>query len=145
MKLIPIQKELSDNAAFTSNPLCQDSIYMTLDFYKKAGFKPPWIAYYAMENNELVGCCAFKGEPVNGVVEIAYGTFENARNKGIATKMCRLLVELSLHTDPSVKITARTLPEKNFSTRVLFKNGFTHQGMVIDPEDGEVWEWLYIK
>jgi hypothetical protein len=53
------------------------------------------------------------------------------------------LVELSRETDPSIKITARTLPEKNFSARILEKNNFIFVGRVCDPDDGEVWEWVF--
>ena len=97
------------------------------------------------KNGGLVGCGAFKGAPQNGAVEIAYGTFEPFRQKGIGTEICKLLVELSLKTDPSVTITARTLPQKNFSTRILEKNGFIFSGTVNDPDDGDVWEWVYLK
>jgi RimJ/RimL family protein N-acetyltransferase len=69
--------------------------------------------------------------------------FENYQQKGIATRICKQLVELSLATDPSVRITARTLPEKNYSTRILEKNNFVLLGFVTDSEDGEVWEWEY--
>jgi hypothetical protein len=34
--------------------------------------------------------------------------------------------------------------EENFSTKILRKNNFTLIGTVIDPEDGEVWEWIYV-
>src|SRR5689334_7226517 len=145
MDLIPIHERLEDNKEFTDNPICQETIYMTLEFYKRAGYKKPWISYYVLENDELVGCCAFKGSPKNGVVEIAYGTFEPFRQKGVGTGICKLLVELSLKTDPSVTITARTLPQNNFSTRILEKNGFIFSGRVNDPEDGDVWEWVYPK
>ncbi len=143
MELIPIKETLEENKVFTAIPDCQDSIYMTIAFYEKVGFQPPWIAYYFRKDHQLVGSGAFKGAPANGRVEIAYGTFENFRHQGIGAGICRKLVELAQQTDPSVEITARTLPEKNYSTRILEKNGFAWAGMVNDPEDGEVWEWLY--
>jgi len=143
MELVPIKELLEENGAFVENPLCQGSIYMTIDFYKRVGYNPPWISYYVKIENELVGAAAFKGKPVNGIVEIAYGTFEKYRNRGIGRSICRQLVNLSLKTDPSVTITARTLPEENFSTKLLKKNDFVFSGTVIDPEDGEVWEWIF--
>ena len=143
MELIPIKERLEENEEFTSNPLCQESIYMSVDFYKKVGFVPPWICYYVRQNDDLVGAAAFKGQPINGTVEIAYGTFEKYRKQGIGTLICKQLVDLSLTTDPSIRVTARTLPEQNFSTRVLEKNNFIFVGTVNDPEDGEVWEWLF--
>ena len=143
MELVPIKELLEENGAFVENPLCQDSIYMAIDFYKKVGYNPPWISYYVKIENELVGAAAFKGKPVNGKIEIAYGTFGKYRNQGNGTSICRQLVNLSLKTDPSVTITARTLPEENFSTKLLRKNDFVFGGTVIDPEDGEVWEWIF--
>jgi hypothetical protein len=53
------------------------------------------------------------------------------------------MVDLSLKTDPLIKITARTFSEQNYSTRILQKNKFICIGTVNDPEDGEVWEWLF--
>jgi|GEM_PF-3801519 ribosomal-protein-alanine N-acetyltransferase len=64
---------------------------------------------------------------------------ELVRNHGIGTQICKELVELSLKTDASIIITARTLPENNFSTKILKKNNFVFIGMVNDPEDGDVW------
>ncbi len=143
MQLIPIKETLEENKEFLSNPLCQESIYMTIDFYKRVGFNPPWIGYYIKLGEELVGVGGFKGKPVNDTIEIGYGTFEKYRKQGIGSTICKNLVALSLRTDPSIKITARTLPEENFSTKILRKNNFIFIGTVDDPEDGEVWEWEF--
>ena len=143
MNLLPIQRTVSENEVFADNPSCKETLGMCIEFYKRVGFMPPWICYYVEENNELVGSAAFKGRPINNTVEISYGTMETHRQKGIGTRICKQLVELSLSTDPSVRITARTLPEKNYSTRILEKNNFILLGFVTDPEDGEVWEWEY--
>jgi RimJ/RimL family protein N-acetyltransferase len=145
MTLLPIKQTLSENEAFASNPLCDETLGMCIEFYKKVGFNPPWIGYYIEENGELVGSAAFKGKPISNTVEIAYSTFDKHQQKGIGTKICKQLVELSLASDPSVRITARTLPEKNYSTRILEKNNFILLGFVTDPDDGEVWEWEYKK
>ncbi len=145
MELIPIKETLEENSNFTDDPLLHDILSMTIEFYKKIGFTSPWIGYFAKENNILVGSGGFKGAPVNGTVEIAYGTFENWRRKGIGTQICRELVDAALLANPMVRITARTLPENNFSSRILQKNGFAFIGTVNDPEDGEVWEWEFMK
>jgi RimJ/RimL family protein N-acetyltransferase len=143
MNLIPVKETLEENQQFVDDPLCQDTIYMTIEFYKKVGFNPPWICYYVQHDGNLVGSAGIKGKPVNGTVEIAYGTIEKYRKQGIGTGICKLLVDLCLETDPSIRITARTLPENNYSTRILEKNNFEFAGMVNDPEDGDVWEWVY--
>jgi ribosomal-protein-alanine N-acetyltransferase len=141
MHLIAIKERIEDNKRFASYALHLEAIQMTIDFYKKVGFVPPWIGYYAEENGSLVGSAGFKGPPINGTVEIAYGTFEEYRNQGIGTAICRQLVELSLKTDPSIRLTARTFSKENFSTKILQKNNFILLGPVQDPEEGEVWEW----
>lgn len=76
------------------------------------------------------------------MVEIAYGTFEEFRRQGIGTAICKQLVDLSLQTNPLVRITARTFEKDNFSSRILQRNHFICIGTVDDPEDGEVWEWV---
>lgn len=143
MELLPIKETEAENQDFLTHPNCKDSIYFTMDFFQRVGYVPPWIGYYAQLGGELVGGCAFKGAPKNGKVEIAYGTFSDYQRQGVATEMCRQLVLISLQTNPSVIITARTLPEESFSTKVLQKNGFKWLGTVWDEEDGDVWEWQY--
>jgi RimJ/RimL family protein N-acetyltransferase len=144
MTLLPIQEHLEDNTQFTEREECQESIYMSVDFYTRVGYNPPWICYYASIDGILVGSAAYKGLPINNRVEIAYGVFPSHRMKGIGTQICQELVALSLDTDPNVTITARTLPEENYSTRILTKNGFILLGTINDPEDGPVWEWEYV-
>jgi RimJ/RimL family protein N-acetyltransferase len=143
MELVPIKKDLEENEEFSQNPLCHESLQMSVDFYKRVGFRPPWICYYVQQGDELVGSAAFKGQPINGTVEIAYGTFGRFQRQGIGTGICKTLVDLALKTDSSIRITARTLPESNFSAKILQKNNFVCLGTVNDPEDGEVWEWEY--
>jgi RimJ/RimL family protein N-acetyltransferase len=143
MELIPVLQHLQENPEFVSDPKCQESLHMTINFYKMVGFLPPWIGYYVKQNDDLIGCAGFKGKPVNGTVEIAYGTFEEFRNQGVGTEICKALVNLSLRTDPNIRIIARTLPENNYSVSILRKNKFLFIGNVNDPEDGDVWEWVY--
>ena len=116
---------------------------MSVLFYANVGYHKPWIGYYASLNGTLVGNAGFKGRPIDNKVEIAYGTFPAFQRKGIGSLICQKLVHVATLTDPTVRITARTLPVENYSTRILKKNGFTWQGVVIDIDDGEVWEWEY--
>ena len=144
MDLVPIKQTVEENELFAANPDCVETLPMTLEYYKKVGFNLPWVGYYAQKDGQLVGCAGYKGQPIAGKVEIAYGTFERFRQQGVGAEMARKLVELALATDPSVIVTARTLPENNPSTKILVKNGFEWQGIVNDEEDGEVWEWKYV-
>jgi len=144
MQLIPIKEHLEENPDFASHPDCQESIYMCIDFYKKVGYNPPWICYYVQLDGNLVAAAAFKGQPRDNKVEIAYGTFPQYQKQGIATKIARMLIDLSLQTDPAVRITAQTLKEENYSVRILRKNNFKLIGTAMDEDEGEVWEWEYL-
>lgn len=143
IELLPIQKTLDENSYFAGNPDCRETLVMSVEYYIMIGFYPPWIGYYARRNAQLVGTGGFKGAPFKGRVEIAYTTFEKFRSQGVGSEICGKLVEVARLADPSVLVTARTLPEKNHSTRILEKNGFQFAGTVQDIDDGEVWEWIY--
>jgi ribosomal-protein-alanine N-acetyltransferase len=116
---------------------------MQVDYYSRIGFHPPWVGYLALIDGTPVGMGAFKGAPTKNRVEIAYFTFPEYEGKGYGTKICKELISTAFGNDEQVEITARTLPEKNASTRILSKNGFALSSKVHDPEDGEVWEWVY--
>lgn len=146
LEILPIAEHLSENKEFSENPaIDQTNLEMSVDFYKKVGFQPPWIGYFVQLNNEIVGMAAFKGKPVNNKVEIAYGVLPPYMQKGIGTAICRILVNLALSADANIIIMARTLPEENYSTKILRKNNFKLLGKVFDAEDGVVWEWEYQK
>ena len=51
---------------------CQQLIAMYEEFYPKTGFHIPWVGYYVIRQNQIVGSCSFVGQPKNGKVEIAY-------------------------------------------------------------------------
>ena len=146
MKLLPIEKDETLNRRFTSTPECLEILTIFTEHYKKAGFNKPWIAYFiSNQNDEIIGGGGYKGKPKDNKIEISYGTFENYRGRGIGKEICKQLVLLALKTDPSVTITARTLPDNHASISVLKGNGFECLGTVYDEEDGEVLEWEFKK
>ena len=103
-----------------------------------------WDGYFVVDSDtrEVVGSCAFKGEPTDGgTAEIAYFTFPDFKGKGYATAMARKLIELATTSKAIQRVIAHTLPEKNASTCVLEKASMTFIGEVNDPEDGQVWQW----
>jgi len=144
LTLLPIEVDEKLNTRFKKNPDCIDVLNVFPDYYKRVGFVKPWIGYFAgVENDEIVGYGGYKGQPRDGKIEIAYGTVKQHEGKGVATEICRQLVSLALETDPSLKITARTILEVNASTQVLKHNWFKNVGIVTDEEDGDVWEWEF--
>lgn len=88
-----------------------------------------------------VGQCGFKGPPVEGVVEIAYGVAPEFEGRGYATEAARALVGIAFACGEVQRVLARTLERTNASARVLQKAGFHGVGQVVDPEDGPVWQW----
>ncbi len=146
MTLLPIELDPSLNLRFTKNPECLEVLAVYPGYYQRVGFLKPWVGYFAtMDGNEIVGCGGYKGKPFDGKIEIAYGTFKNFEGQGYGRMICRQLVLLSQQTDPSIRITARTLLENNASTTILKHSGFNCTGIVFDEEDGNVWEWEFEK
>jgi len=142
MKLIEIPEsgELPDEIALDDH-LNRIVVEATVDHYRKVGFVPPWISYVAVMEGVPVGACGYKSAPVDGRVEIAYGTFAGHEGRGIATAMAKELVRMARHQDGHLTVFAQTLPEENASTSILKKLGFKLTGSVDHPEDGTVWEW----
>jgi [ribosomal protein S5]-alanine N-acetyltransferase len=80
--LVPINEHLEQNEKLLANPHCVESLGMICEFYKRVSFYPPWTGYYARRGDELLGCAAFVGRPIDGTVEIAYATFKKYQRRG---------------------------------------------------------------
>ncbi len=102
-----------------------------------------WWTYLAIdvEKKSLIGNCGFKGEPINGFVEIGYEVCRAYRNKGYATKMVKELIALAFNIKEVKSVLAHTLVGINPSTSVLKKFGFTFDKEIFDEEDGKLWQW----
>lgn len=120
---------------------CQLLINSMNEFYQEIGFHLPWVGYFVIKDNQVVGTGGFTGPPQEGCVEIAYWTFKEFEGQGVASFTCQALVALATQTDPTLIITAKTKPENNASTKILQKNGFEFAGIVQDHEIGDAWLW----
>jgi RimJ/RimL family protein N-acetyltransferase len=118
-----------------------DACAQTVAHYRKAGFSPPWISFFAKCESEIVGICAFTSAPDAARVEIAYHTFPPFEGQGVATAMVRELLTRARQANPEVELFAHTLPEHNASNVILRKLGFEFFGEVTHPEQGAIWEW----
>ena len=146
MLLLPIDIDESKNSKFHRYAECIEVLTVYPGFYARVGYNQPWIGYFAsVDGQEVIGMGGFKGKPRDNTVEIAYGTFKTHWGRGIGTEICRQLVLLTLKTDSSLRITARTLQDGQASIRILEKNGFECLGIVNDPDDGNVLEWEFKK
>ena len=115
----------------------------TRDLYERTGTRSPWIGYLAerQSGSAIVGTCGFKGPPSAGNVEVAYFTFPQFENEGIASAMLRHLILIALSDVMVDRILAHTLPEENASAHILRKAGFIQEGLDEDDEAGHVWRW----
>lgn len=142
LELVAITKDGSLSKPVKSKlPLVAEIMEATTQMYRLGKFEPPWIGYFAIENDTCVGSCGFKSPPQNNRVEIAYFTFPGHESRGVATRMASELIHLARDKMPAVTIAAQTLPEENASTSVLKKLRFHLIDSVEHPEDGLVWEW----
>ena len=133
-----------DAALGSAADLALQVVEQTLTNVTGGSEESPWGGYLAVDDNSraVIGTCSFKSPPSDdGAVEIAYFTFPPFEGQGYATAMAGKLVEVASGSPEVKRITARTLPEPNASTRVLEKAGVVFAGEVIDPDDGRVWEW----
>jgi RimJ/RimL family protein N-acetyltransferase len=67
----------------------------TLDLLTRDPRPDPWGSYLALEDEDVVGICAFKAAPdAAGEVELAYMTFPAFERRGHATAMAARLATL---------------------------------------------------
>ncbi|HTF96806.1 MAG TPA: GNAT family protein [Cellvibrio sp.] len=142
MNLLPVTPDTINLPAVISSGFLTGLCHSILTLYPVSGPVFPWVGYFCMEQDIIVGTCAFKSLPKNGVVEIAYFTFPGYEGQGKATRMASELVAIA-GSQKIQKVIAQTLPEHNASTRILQKLQFTFADIVQHPDDGEVWEWEY--
>jgi len=114
-----------------------------LTLLEKSAPQDPWVhGFHVVDDTGLtVGLGAFKGPPVEGVVEIAYAIEPAHQRKGLATAAARALAAFAFASGQVCVVRAHTLPEGAASQRVLLKAGFEKTGEVIDAEDGLVWRF----
>jgi RimJ/RimL family protein N-acetyltransferase len=141
LDLVRIERDGSVALAGATPAALAEACLMTSALYAKVGYEPPWTGYCAVQGDEPVGTCAFKGPPCERQVEIAYFTLPAYEGRGVGTAMARALVGIARAAQPDVVVTAQTLPHDNASTAILRKLGFARVGVAPDPDAGEVWAW----
>lgn len=107
-----------------------------------------WWTYLVVhrEAGQLIGLAGFKGRPsAEGTVEIGYSLMPEYRGQGLATEAARALVDFAFRHPEVRRVEALTLPARNASCRVLEKAGLRFAGTVLDPAEGEVWQWARLR
>lgn len=145
LRLIEIQQDGTPAEDVSQTDEMREVCEAMAKLYAAVGYQPPWTGYLAQHagegTQEVVGTCGFKGPPQAGQVEIAYYTFAEFVNHGIATQMARQLIQISRESNRDVEVLAHTLSDSGASASILKKLGFDCLGTVEDPEDGEVFRW----
>ena len=145
MELKAIELNVDRSQQMYSSDDCQMLLKTYDEYYQIIGYNLPWVGYFVIKENQIVGSCGFTGQPKDGKVEIAYWTFKEYERQGISSFSCKELIQISEQTDPAIIITAKTAPEHNASTKILQNNGFTFTGIVQDHEIGDAWLWTLLK
>jgi RimJ/RimL family protein N-acetyltransferase len=122
--------------------ILKENCQSTAALLSAIGFVPPWVGYVTVQHDKPVGGCAFVGRPQEGAVEIAYYTLEEFMGRGFSTQAVACLIEIAWQTDPTVSLTAKTLPTENASTTILKRNGFEFAGEASDDDIGLAWAWV---
>jgi [ribosomal protein S5]-alanine N-acetyltransferase len=143
MELKPIELNVDKSQEIFGSDDCQMLLKTYNEYYKEIGYNLPWIGYFVISENQIVGSCSFTGKPIDGKVEIAYWTFEEYQGRGIASFACKELILIAKQSHPTMIITAKTEPQHNASTKILQKNGFTFTEVVQDHEIGDAWLWTH--
>ncbi|HRG17466.1 MAG TPA: GNAT family N-acetyltransferase [Flavobacterium lutivivi] len=141
MRLVPIQMDEDKSKSVFLTKDCQDLLEAYENYYPIIGYNLPWVGYFIYKDEKIVGSCGFTGKPTNGEVEIAYWTFKEFENRGIASFACQELIKIAKKEDKTIKIIAKTAPEHNASTKILENNNFIYSDMVNDEEIGDAWLW----
>lgn len=135
------QNEDKTNQLFESAD-CQSLLSMYEEYYPLTGFTIPWVAYFIIRQNQVLGSCGFTGKPRDGRVEIAYWTFKEFEGQGIASFACKELIKITQNTDPTLNITAKTEMKFNASVKILKNHHFTFNKIVQDEEIGDACLWV---
>lgn len=141
MELKTIELDTDKSNEIYGSDECQMLLKTYDEYYVKIGFNLPWVGYFVVRENQIVGSCGFTGQPKERKVEIAYWTFKAFERQGIASFSCKELIQISQKTDPTIIITAKTAPEYNASTKILQNNRFIYTEIVQDEEIGDAWLW----
>ena len=115
--------------------LDRDALEWTLRVMEAPTFDPRWGFYWVVLRSPrtLIGAGGFKGNPVDGGVELGYGIVSDHRRMGFATEMTRGLVRSAFETPGITSVFAETLPGLVASIGVLDNCGFSFIGDGSEP------------
>ena len=110
---------------------------------KRDPASPDWGTYLFLlrDRSWLVGSGGYKGEPVDGVVEVGYEIAPQFQNQGLATEATRAMIAHAFSHGDVKWVQAHTLGVPNASTKVLENVGMVFVEALDDPDEGVIWKW----
>lgn len=143
------EQEYQQVSGYKAAPGIRDFLLMAspqfFESLRTATRRDPWKFGFAIVHREddlVIGLCGFTGPPdAEGCVEFGYSIAPTYQGRGLATEAANALVEFAATHSSAQKVCAHTLAERNASTRVLEKCGFTRISETTDPEGMVVWRW----
>lgn len=90
LKTIELNADISKEIYGSDN--CRMLLKTYDEYYQKISYNLPWVRYFVIGENQVVGSCSFTGQPKEGKVEIAYWTFKEYERQGISTFSCKELL-----------------------------------------------------
>ena len=131
--------------AWTTFGDMEDALSFFYNSFKENGNY--WGSFFIVHkaDRRLLGTCGFKGAPDDeGLVEIGYEIEASYRQQGLATETAQGLIDFAVQHDEVTKVIAHTLAYENPSVSVLKKLGFQFVAALIDPDDGDIWQWALV-
>ena len=92
LKFIPIGTDAKALEEYLINDFCKEVYHVYEQLYSKIGFHFPWIGYFILHQNKIVGVGGYKGPPNDNRIEIAYGVIPEKEGQGFATEICKQLI-----------------------------------------------------
>ncbi len=142
-----LSQNLKINVPINWTEFGNDIFKFSLDSINQNPDSQIWYAYLPIEtkSNTIIGTCGYKGVPKDGLVEIGYEVSYAYRNKGYATEIVKLLIEIAFKSIKVNSIIAHTRDVNNPSVSILKKCGFSYVKEFLDEEDSKLWQWKISK
>lgn len=112
----------------------------------EAGCPAIWCVPYvivAQPEGLVAGGCTFKGRPVGGEVEIAYGLAKAMRGRGIASAAVAQLLALAARSGEVRQVLAEIVLDNTASSKVVSRLGFLPGDPFVDADGETVRRWAY--
>lgn len=124
-------------------PTSPGALAAALEFLHILPGQAQWSTYFFVHRptQTLVGSGGFKGEPVDGSVEIGYEIASAWRGRGAATAAASAFVKLARESTKVDVINAQTAAGANASVAVLRKLGFKQMPSEPGELSAQSWRW----